>query len=420
MELLTYINYIIAIVFLVCYSYQFLYIAIPFVVKKKTQKEARPHKYGVLISARNEEKVIGQLIESIKNQSYPGELITIFVVADNCTDSTARVAIDAGAMVCERSDKTHVGKGYALEYLLDCIKDFYPEDEFDGFFVFDADNLLEENYIEEMNKTFSQGYKIVTSYRNSKNYGDNWISAGYGLWFLREAQYLNNSRMLIGTSCAVSGTGFLFSREVMDRTGGWRFHLLTEDIEFTVDNVVNGEKIGYCGSAVIYDEQPVKFSQSWNQRMRWAKGYLQVFKKYGRELIKGTALKGSFSCFDMTMAIMPAVVLTVLSIIINLTGAIVGVLDGQGAWAAFRSVCESIRNVYIMLLIIGGITTITEWRSIHAPAYKKVLYTFTFPIFMLTYIPISFSALFKRVEWKQISHTRGMNLDEVRRSRVSA
>lgn len=54
--------------------------------------------------------------------------------------------------------------------------------------VFDADNLLSEDYISRMNETFSDGYRIITSYRNSKNYGDNWISAGYALWFLRRGK----------------------------------------------------------------------------------------------------------------------------------------------------------------------------------------------------------------------------------------
>ena len=74
--------------------------------------------------------------------------------------------------------------------------------------------------------------------------------------------HLNNSRMLLGTSCAVSGTGFLFSRQVMESTNGWKFHLLTEDIEFSVHHILQGRKIGFCADAVLYDEQPVTFRQS--------------------------------------------------------------------------------------------------------------------------------------------------------------
>ena len=160
-----------------------------------------------------------------------------------------------------------------------------------------------------MNAVFSNGYEIVTSYRNSKNYADNWISAGYGLWFLRESRYLNGARMRLGSSAAVGGTGFLFSQRILDKTGGWRFYLLTEDIEFSVRHITDGEIIAICEDAVLYDEQPTGLRQSCRQRLRWAKGYIQVFWYYGGRLLKGAA-RGSWSCFDMAMAIMPAFVLT--------------------------------------------------------------------------------------------------------------
>lgn len=210
-----------------------------------------------MIAARNEAAVIGNLIDSLKRQTYPAERIAIYVVADNCTDRTADVAHEHGAKVVRRFDRNRIGKGFALHYLLRRIKKQY-----DAYLVFDADNVVDPNYIREINKAFSDGYDIVTSYRNSKNYGDNWISAGYGLWFLREAQYLNRPRALLGASCGVSGTGFLFSRRILEQCGGRNFFLLTEDIEFTAHNIIGGEKIGYCPTAVFYDEQPTGFRPS--------------------------------------------------------------------------------------------------------------------------------------------------------------
>lgn len=111
--------------------------------------------------------------------------------------------------------------------------------------------------------------------------------------------------MLLGTSCAVSGTGFLFSRQVLARQGGWPFHLLTEDIQFTAACLLAGERIGYCPQAVFYDEQPVDFGQSWRQRLRWARGYVQVLRHYGLGLLRGLFRKGGFACFDMLMSILP-------------------------------------------------------------------------------------------------------------------
>ena len=187
MEFVSSFNFAVWIFFIVCYSYQMLYIAVPFVKKEKPHKPAKQHRFAVLVSARNESAVIANLIESIKDQTYPEELVDIFLVADNCTDNTAEIARNCGANVYERFDKVNVGKGYAMNFMLNKIKEEYGEDKFDAYFVFDADNVLDPNYIEEMNKSFSDGYDILTSYRNSKNYGDNWISAGYALWFLRES-----------------------------------------------------------------------------------------------------------------------------------------------------------------------------------------------------------------------------------------
>ena len=407
MNIILTINIIVAVVFACCYAYQLFFLAVPFTRKPEPHKPEVLHRYAILICARNESAVISDLLQSIRHQSYDQSLITTFVMADNCTDNTADIARQEGAVVYTRFNKEQVGKGYALEQLLKHIEEDYP-DTFDGFFVFDADNVLDSHFVEAMNRTFCDGYEVVTSYRNSKNYGDNWISAGYALWFIRESRYLNNSRMLMGTSCAISGTGFLFSRQVIESTDGWKFHLLTEDIEFSVYHILQGRTIGFCADAVLYDEQPATFRQSWRQRLRWAKGFLQVFRKYGFGLVRGMG-KGHFSCYDMSMTVMPAFLLTIALLVSYLVAAV-------AAWGAGSTVV-SLQGLYYVLQMLGGLygllyavglfTTITEWENIQTSVAKKILYTFTFPIFMLTYIPISLVALFSReVQWKPIEHHR--------------
>lgn len=413
------INYVIICLFFLCYSYQFFYIPVSLLKKPKAHLKTKAHRIAILIAARNESSVIGELIDSINAQDYPAHLIKTFVIADNCTDNTALVAATHGAVVYTRHDSTHIGKGYALNYLLEKIARDHPVGYFDAFLVLDADNIISPNYVSEMNKTFSDGYGIITSYRNSKNYGDNWISAGYALWFLREARYLNNARMLLGSSCAVSGTGFLFSCEILERCGGWNFFLLTEDIEFSIDNVVRGERIGYCGTAVLYDEQPTKFRQSWRQRLRWSKGYLQVFSRYGGRLMEGIFKKRSFSCYDMAMNIMPAAVLTCFSLVVNLSAAITNFCIGKDLSILALSVLETLVNLYLTLFILGSITTASEWRQIHCSWFKKIIYTFTFPVFMFTYVPITIVSFFTDVQWQPIIHERSMDLTEICGRKVS-
>ena len=406
------INFIIMCLFFACYVYQFVYIPIAWLPRKKETLHAPMHRFAVLIAARNEEAVIGKLIDSIKAQSYPGRLVKIFVAADNCTDATAEAARSHGAEVYERYDMTRRGKGYALDFLLREIK-LRGHGRFDGYIVLDADNVLDRDFILHMNETFSAGHDIVTCYRSSKNYGDNWISAGYALWFLRESRYLNSARARLGSSCGVSGTGFLFSQAVLDaQGGGWPFHLLTEDIEFTIDNVTRGMKVGYCPDAIAYDEQPISFRQSWAQRLRWSRGYLQVFKKYGRALISGI-FSGIFSCYDMAMSIMPAAVLTGLSIVVNLGAALVNVLYYHEWGVLGVSALQTLVNLYLTLFIIGAITTATEWKSIHCEPAKKIFYVFTFPLFMLSYVPIVIHSLFVTPEWTHIDHTRTLDVQQI-------
>ncbi|MCQ6280858.1 glycosyltransferase family 2 protein [Bacillus sp. EB600] len=416
-------NMIMFLLFALMYSYQIVYMFVSFKAKQeKTPRMRNVHfrKYAVIISARNEELVIGQLIKSIKNQKYPEKLIDIFVVADNCTDNTARVAEAAGAIVRKRFNKALIGKGYALDYMLNIIEREYSSRKYDGYFVFDADNLLDENYVAEMNKTFNQGYRVITSYRNSKNYDQNWISAGYALWFLHEAEYLNLPRMVLNSSCAISGTGFLLHADLIKENGGWIYHLLTEDIEFSVSQIIKGEKIGYCRSAMFYDEQPVTFEQSWHQRLRWAKGFYQVFSKYGKDLFGGIfqGKRNSFSCYDMAMTIMPAMLVSSISIMVNGLFYLAGLfelIEGKRIiHATILAMVKSVGWYYGVLFTLGCITTLTEWRKIHCSGWKKIAYTITFPFFMMTYIPISVVALFKDVQWKPIAHTVAKSLDDVR------
>ena len=412
-ELTKSFNTAIAILLTLFYLYQIGYLMIGLVEKHRKQQSAehRLHRYAVIISARNEANVIGGLIQSLKEQNYPSELLDIYVIADNCTDNTARVAEMAGAYVYRRFNKTLVGKGYAMDYLFSRLSS-EGRDGYEGYFVFDADNYVDPNFVREMNKVFDTGkYAAITSYRNSKNFGANWISAGYGLWFLREARFLNYPRMKLGISCAISGTGFLVSAKTIRENGGWPYHLLTEDIEFSVNCALKGQTIGYCDKAVIYDEQPIAFKQSWDQRLRWSKGFYQVDCKYGLSLIKGcfSPSRKGFSCYDMFMTVAPGMLFTLSAILVNLV--VLFACMTEPAYIARLVMMEStgfifrtIGAFYIGLLLYGAITMVSEWKQIHLSTAKKLLYTFTFPLFMFTYIPISACALVRRVEWKPIYH----------------
>ena len=415
LEFVTYFNFLLALTISAAYFYQLVYLMYGIISLKKPWIfiARQEHRYAVMISARNEEEVIGELIASLKAQNYPKDKLDIYVVADNCTDRTADAAREAGAIVYERFDQVRKGKGFALGYLLHELRADVGESGYDGFFVFDADNIVDENFVAEMNKVFDTGdYAALTSYRNSKNFADNWISAGYGLWFMRETRFLNFPRMLLGTNCAISGTGFLISAGVVKENGGWPYHLLTEDIEFSANCALKGQRIGYCETAILYDEQPTTFRQSWDQRLRWSKGFYQVDFKYGLDLVKGcfSNRANKFSCYDMLMTVAPGMLLTLVMIAMNLILLVTAFTEPDYiARRVFHEATGALLSAgvmfYIRLFTFGLATTITEWRKIRAAAWQKILYTFTFPLFQFTYVPIALVALVTKVEWRPIKHT---------------
>lgn len=470
-------NLFLFFVFSLCYMYQAVY-AVIVLVKDHRRKivsipDERFNRFAVMIAGRNEAAVIGELVQSVKNQDYPAGLVDVYVIADNCTDNTAEVAREAGAEVLIRNDRLVVGKSHALDFALNRIRVLHGDEsgrtDYDGYFVFDADNVLDPGFVAAMNRGMNRGYQVLTCYRNSKNYDSNWISAGSALWFLREAKFLSNARYMMGSSCAISGTGFMISADILESNGGWIHHLLTEDIEFSTDCISHGIRIGYCADAYVYDEQPTTMRDSWRQRMRWAKGFYQVLLKYGNNLFRGI-FKGEtskFACYDMFMTIAPAMLLTVAGFAINLVFCLTGIVQMVGIAASVQTVAAGTSSVVgaassdanwftvatammtgsifegdalssfntsevsvmlayaearativtsvislgscflsfaVVMLVFGVLTTITEWKHIHAKNSDKIKYIFTFPVFMLTYVPIALIAVFKKVEWKPITH----------------
>ena len=394
------LNRILSAVFAILFSYQIFFVFISLFMKEKEADYAFSyHKLAVLVCARNEETVIGDLLASIANQTYPKDQYKVFVMADNCTDETADIARYKGAIVYERFNSELPGKGYALRELLRRINEDY-EDEFDAFLVFDADNILKSDYLEQMNISYCKGNRVIAGYINSKNYESNWISAGYSLYLLRKNRFLNQARQLLGVSSAINGTGFLFSRQILNE---WPYHTLTEDIEFTVDQVCRHHRIAYCRKAMLYDEQPTSMRQSFYQRLRWSKGYLQVIGKYSRRLLEGFA-EGDFSCFDMLNTILSAYGLSMISLLVNGLTLLCLILLKKDAMPFVNDLLTGMIRSYFCLYLTGLLTLIAEWKNIPASTRGKIRYTFTFPIFLATYVPIAFCALFAKVTWVPIRH----------------
>lgn len=416
MEQFSQINSVIGILITVCFLYQWLYVLLNFIKKPKKFPDADPRKYAILISARNEEKVIAQLIDSINKQDYPKELIDVYVIADNCTDQTAEIAKNAGATVFKRQNSELIGKGFALNELIHQIWDTVGQGVYDGFMIFDADNLLDSAFVTEINKAFCAGHRIITSYRNSKNFSENWVAGCSGTWLLRESAQINCARMMLGISSVISGTGFCVAESILIEDNGFISKTLSEDTELSYRWICRKEKIAYCDDAIFYDEQPTKFSVSFKQRLRWVKGSLQNYLLYGFKLIKGCFKKGSaLSCLDALITIIPAAIVMVVAVILNIVTAINLLSIGQFDFMIILPMLvEGIVVGYGTSFLISFLVMITERKRIKCSWIKRIWYSLIFPIYFLSFAIIAVLACFSKVKWTPIEHNSAIAIDDIK------
>lgn len=387
-----------------CCAYQLGYTLLSLVKTPRWKPGAGTNRYAVLICARNEAAVLPKLLESLRAQDYPG-VLDLYVAADNCTDDTARLARKGGATVFERHDLVHVGKGYALNFLLHRI--WAEGKHYDGYLLFDADNLARPDFVRRLDGVFGPECPVVAGYRNTKNYRG-WVAAGQGLCFIREVRFLNCPRTLLGFSGNVTGTGFLVSEKILRTAGGWPWHCLCEDLEFSTVQMIAGRRIAYCPQAEYFDEQPATLSQSVRQRLRWCKGFLQVMASRGAGLGRA-ALRGSWSCADLLISRIAPVLFNLLALGFAAAGA---ALAG-GPVLVLAALGRILACGYLSMLVMAALTTCTEWKRIQAPAVWKLAGIFTFPLYMATYLPIALVACVRRVEWTPVAHTRAVSLNQL-------
>ena len=376
-------------------------------LKDKPLKLKKDHRFMAIIPAHNEEAVVGNLIESLKNQTYNKELYDIYVIADNCTDNTAKIARDAGAIVYERFDETKKTKGYALNWFLQQkIKEDAP---YDAFFVFDADNIVDKNFIKNMNKKLCQGEDVVQGYRDIKNPSDNWITAGYAIFYWQMHRFYHLARYNIGLSPLLNGTGFMVKFDVI-KPQGWDTETLTEDIEFSLKRIIKGKKLGWATDAIVYDEQPTGFRQSWSQRSRWTVGHLQCIQKYTKELAIATKENKKMMNLDGLLYIVGSMPMFIITIVLLLTNFIM-------YNAASITTAELIKNLmlylvptFILPILVGIFAMWLDGRKIK-PMAKGLL---CYPLFLLTWIFINFKCLFIRnTSWEKINHVRSIKISDV-------
>lgn len=403
------ILYYIVNIYILLYAAYYLITAL-FVFKKKNviRKYKPNHKFAILVAARNEEKVIGNLIDSLKKQKYPKELYDIFVMPNNCSDNTKQIAIDYGAKIID-IDSSVKSKGDVLKQTFKYMANF--GETYAAYIIFDSDNIVHSNFLNRMNDALCEGYKVAQGFRDSKNPSDTWISSCYSLYYLTQNLFFNSARMNMKWSSSINGTGFMISKDVIDEHG-FNTVTMTEDIEFAALCALNNIKIAFVDDAITYDEQPLTFKQSWKQRTRWSLGTIQCLYKYSGRLIK-TGIKEKIpQCIDMCLFFMAPIIQilsTVFVSIVLVTGLLRMNISGASSFV-FNNTLLCVGAGYLCCAILSIIVLRLQNKNIKT-SLKGV---FTLAIFMLTWVPINMICLYKKdYKWEPIEHSSDVNIEEL-------
>lgn len=374
--------------------------------KIEEKKDYTPSKkFALITAAHNEEAVIKYHIESLKKLNYPKELYDIYIIADNCSDFTAEIARQEGANVFERFSPQK-GKGFALEWMFNKL--FEMDKNYDAVCLFDADNVISSNFLLEMNAKLKQGFQSIQAYLDTKNPGDSWVTACYATAYWSMNRMWQLARYNLGLSNALGGTGVCLDYQVLKKYG-WKAHCLTEDLEYTMQLLLHGIKTGWCHDCKVYDEKPIHFSQTWRQRTRWLQGHWDVAFRYMIPLIKKGLKERRWYPIDGAIYLFqPFLIMTML---FNLSITFFASFFPEPIY--FNPLTSLLPHWFWVLFGILGYSYPMLGLYLENAPKKAYYYYITYPIYGITWFPVTILGLLKhnnQSEWAHTRHTRGISI----------
>ena len=360
--------------------------------RKRFPRSAPQTRFAVVVAARNEEAVIGNLVCSVLSQEYPEALRDVYVVPNNCTDFTEAAAAAAGAEIIHCLGPVS-SKGDALHQ---AFAQLLPKG-YDAFLVFDADNVLAPDYLSRMNDAFASGAQVCKSRTRAQNPTASGVAGCYGLYNVIFDLIWNRARAACGLSAKLVGTGFGFRREVLEHLGGWNTSTIAEDAEFAAQCAGAGYRVCWVPDALNYDEEPNSFRLSLRQRKRWCSGVMQVAKQEVGRLWR-TGVPRPALRWDITMFLL-APFTQAASGLLLLLGILAGVLTGDAtglvvALCSLGLYCVGGMALGVLLCLLGG-------YGLQGMTKTIVL----FPVFMASWLPLQVISLFRDTkQWYAVAH----------------
>lgn len=388
--------------------------------QKKMPMAKRYRRFAVLVPAHNEAMVITPLLKSLAGQNYPKNCYRVYASCDNCTDNTAELARENGAVALERFDDEHNGKTWNVRWALTKI----PLGEYDALAMFDADNLADKNFLMTMNNYMElhPEAEAIQGVLDVKNPDDNWLTRSYALAYWFTNRFWQLARGLWGLSCTLGGTGLVIRTATLERIG-WNLQSLTEDLEMSTKLILSGSRVHWNDAAIIYDEKPQDIAISRRQRTRWMQGHYWVFWHYGRAALKSFFVTRKLQYLDLFLYLL-APAKACLGIIIMIAGMAFTLINNMVLYPSADVPHTMVDWMLFFGLPIVSIIVFCLLCAIAGPSFHEkkltlryVKDTLAYFWFGLTWIPILFKAAFlakDQGKWVKTEHTRGISLDDVK------
>ena len=296
-----------------------------------------------LVPAHNEELLIANCVRSLLALAYPASHRRVVVIADNCTDTTARLAREHGAETMERNDPGAPGKPRALAWAISQIE----LREWDACVIVDADSTVAP--------TFALGLGELAPLNDIVFQPNNWVLNEFENWLTRLGGLLGRNRFYVtyplkqsaGLNCPISN-GMGFGTNLLMR-GGWRSFSITEDTELYAVYTAEGVRIRHAPAANLFSQEAHSLPQGAIQRRRWIAGRVHIIREWGPRLLRSKRISWRQKLDALVELALPAPVLHLLMAGAVTAAALMGV-GGKAGWWIAAAAATSLSGIVVTTL----------------------------------------------------------------------
>ena len=412
------LDIIFASIIIIMGGFSWYYVAGFFISFKRTKQA--PHsdkftKFAVLVPARNEGPFVVNIMKALQNQTYPKERFDVYFITEREDDPTNEKAVEHGFKYFVRDELTEKRKtkGFALQ---ECIRYFKNNNlNYDAYMIFDADNVMDSDYLEKMNDVRQTGVEVAVGYRNFTNINRNWLTSGSAILFTYMNSFTSKVRTMLFKKALLTGTGYYINADIIDEAGGWIFTGMTEDTELTTYCVYHNVRMQYYPLINYYDEQSPSLRTNHNQHIRWVWGYVENRKRFkiGGKMHNATSKKlNSAAKFEYNLGIFPFVTACALDALCIIASLVLCILSLKGApeysGALFWHFCFEFGVLYLLMVFVAAVTIGTNYNRLKMKWWMIIIccgtYLFYFSDFMVAFLHGLFVPKTRRT-WKPIKHT---------------